>query len=490
MRPSPKAYKLEQELKSLPLDELERLLYRMGPKSPVGYPPNPNTVKQPEKKAILPHASSTMYTQKQTVDVKKSYDGYVEQAVRNGLKQPLVVDETNPHQWTSLYGSTFSKHERDSLELLTMANEKIKNTVDRDEFWGRKSNLSNIYTQGVDSVDRTLKEKISVFSRFRYNPLETLSRIFTDFDTMHSGIIAEDDFVLAVGMKLNYMEFSAELRALYRRHDLKHFGSLDSEEFISSLFNKEDDDPNFILGKYRECLELQTGGFYTFKKLLERCGEEDADGTGVLKPEFMKEMLQILAKIYRLDVSSSGYDRLFVGFSDKYGMVKYKSLVQAVRGFLNEPRMKVVQQAFDKFEKDKWGRVMMKTIEDRYDVTEHPKVVSGEMTKTEAEFEFYSKFDKRSDQPVAFDEFVDVYEWISANCNEDEAFKTMVRSPWHLKSDDVEVGCRRVLVWHTNGSQDIVTLGNDIPALATKELMIEKLKQDYGILDICDVTAI
>ena len=77
MRPSPKAYKLEQELKSLPLDELERLLYRMGPKSPVGYPPNPNTVKQPEKKAILPHASSTMYTQKQTVDVKKSYDGYL-----------------------------------------------------------------------------------------------------------------------------------------------------------------------------------------------------------------------------------------------------------------------------------------------------------------------------------------------------------------------------------------------------------------------------
>ena len=171
-------------------------------------------------------------------------------------------------------------------------------------------------------------------------------------------------------------------------------------------------------------------------------------------------------------------------------MVKYKSLVQAVRGFLNEPRMEVVQQAFDKFEKDKWGRVMMKTIEDRYDVTEHPKVVTGEMTKTEAEFEFFSKFDKRSDQPVAFDEFVDVYEWISANCNEDEAFKSMVRSPWHLKSDDVEVGCRRVLVWHTNGSQDIVTLGNDIPALATKEFMIEKLKQDYGILDICDVTAI
>ena len=290
-------------------------------------------------------------------------------------------------------------------------------------------------------------------------------------------------------IKIQGVDGSSTITAL--DFDMSNAGAATFNSFIYLDYIRGKNDNNTginVAGS--DVLELQTGGFYTFKKLLERCGEEDADGTGVLKPEFMKEMLQILAKIYRLDVSSSGYDRLFVGFSDKYGMVKYKSLVQAVRGFLNEPRMEVVKQAFDKFEKDKWGRVMMKTIEDRYDVTEHPKVVSGEMTKTEAEFEFYSKFDKRSDQPVAFDEFVDVYEWISANCNEDEAFKSMVRSPWHLKSDDVEVGCRRVLVWHTNGSQDIVTLGNDIPALATKELMIEKLKQDYGILDICDVTAI
>ena len=205
---SPKAHLLEQQLKSLPHDELEKLLYRMGPKSPVGYPPDPNRQKRPEKKAILPHASSTMYTQKQTVDARKSYEGYVEQAVRNGLKQPLVVDETNPNHWKSLYGSTFSTQERDSLELFIMENEKIKSSVDRDEFWGRKSNPENIMSTGVDSVDEALKEKVAVFSRFRYNPLETLSRIFTDFNTMHTGIISEEDFVLAVGLKLNFMEYA------------------------------------------------------------------------------------------------------------------------------------------------------------------------------------------------------------------------------------------------------------------------------------------
>ena len=69
-------------------------------------------------------------------------------------------------------------------------------------------------SNGINAIDKALKEKVAVFSRFRYNPLATLSRIFTDFDTMHSGIITESDFVLAVGLKLNFMEFSEELRAL------------------------------------------------------------------------------------------------------------------------------------------------------------------------------------------------------------------------------------------------------------------------------------
>ena len=85
------------------------------------------------------------------------------------------------------------------------------------------------------------------------------------------------------------MEFSEELRALYRRHDMLHAGKLDSEEFISSLFNRGDDDFNTTMAKIRETLELQPGGFYTFKALLERCGEEDAEGTGVLKPSFLKK---------------------------------------------------------------------------------------------------------------------------------------------------------------------------------------------------------
>ena len=198
-------------------------------------------------------------------------------------------------------------------------------------------------------------------------------------------------------------------------------------------------------------------------------------------------MFLILMETYRLHISDAGFQRLFEKYENAYGMVQYKKLVQNIRGFMNEARRSEVQKAFEKFKKDKWGRVMMATIQNLYDVTEHPKVVNGEMTKTEAEFEFFSKFDKRHDQPINMEEFCDVYEWISANVNDDESFKTMVRKPWHIKADDVDIGCRRVLVWHSNGSQDIVTIGDDIPIFARKEFVIKMLTKTYGIMDVCDV---
>ena len=211
---SPKARNIEKQLKSLPHDELERLLIRMGPNSPTGYPQDPNKKKSSDEKlrTILPHASASMYTVKQHVDKEKSYVNYVQQSVRNGLKQPLVHDETDPENWKTLYTTTFQATERDSLEVFTEQNNKLSSTEDMDEYWGCPSNQPNIVSRSVDAVDVALKEKVAIFSRFRYNPLATLSKIFTDFDTMNTGKISEDDFVQAVGLKLNFLKtLSGEL---------------------------------------------------------------------------------------------------------------------------------------------------------------------------------------------------------------------------------------------------------------------------------------
>ena len=75
----------------------------------------------------------------------------------------------------------------------------------------------------------------------------------------------------------------------------------------------------------------------------------------------------------------------------------------------------MVLQAFSTFTKDNWGRVVMRTIRDRYDVTEHPYLLKGTISAIEAKYEFISRFDKRDDQPVSESEFLEFYNWISAN---------------------------------------------------------------------------
>jgi Ca2+-binding EF-hand superfamily protein len=485
---SPKAKQLEKELKTLPHDELERLLMRMGPSSPIGYPPDPNKRTGDEKlRAILPHASSTMYTEKQHVDSKKSYDDYVKKSIRNGLKQPLVHDETDPENWKSLYSTTFKSKDRDTLEIFTEQNIKVSKQEDMDEYWGYVSNPTNIVSRSVDAIDVALKEKVAIFSRFRYNPLATLSQIFTDFDTMHTGKITESDFVQAVGLKLNFMEFSNELRALYRRHDIQHLGELDSETFINSLFDQDTTQASYYISKIRELLEIQPGGFYALKAALSRCGMEDKQGVGVLNPQFMETTLNTILAHHKIKITSEEYRRLFRPYADGYGNIQYKKLLFGIRGYMNETRRALVLQAFGTFDKDQWGRVVMRTIRNRYDTTEHPVILKGMMSKTEAEYEFISRFDKRDDQPVSESEFLEFYNWVSANIPGTLDFLDMVRTPWHLKGEEVDINCRRVLVWHSNGGQEIFQIDADLGMNPSKQSLKHFLTKEKGVQDIAEV---
>ena len=487
----PKAASLEKALKTLPHEELELLLRRMGPASPTGVPPDPNRIdpNAVKKDAILPHASSTMYTITQKVNPVESYENYVKQSVRNGLKQPMVHDETNPQNWKSLYSNTFRSKERDALEIFTEQNSELGKREDRDEYWGALSNPGKIVHSGVNSIDRALKEKVAVFSRFRYNPLETLSKIFTDFDTMHTGKIKEADFVYAVGLKLNFTEYSGELRALFRRHDLDHKGELESEEFINSLFNQNSTDPNHIISTIRELLELQPGGFYGLKAALSRCGMEDSSGTGLLDPSFVIKTLDTILAPHRVQITPEDYRRLFKNFVDEYGYVKYKLLIFAIRGYMDPIRRGLVEQAFGTFETDQWNRALVSTLRAKYDVTEHPRVLNGTMSKVEAEVEFMSNLESREDEPIGKEDFITMYDWISANVPDTADFLPMIRKPWHLKGDVVNVGCRRALVWHSNGGEEIFELSADVPLSPNKGFLRSYLKR-RGVLDIADVRII
>ena len=91
-----------------------------------------------------------------------------------------------------MYSNTFRSKERDALEIFTEQNSELGKREDRDEYWGALSNPSKIEHSGVNAIDKALKEKVAVFSRFRYNPLETLSKIRSNKFQGFSGFFSED----------------------------------------------------------------------------------------------------------------------------------------------------------------------------------------------------------------------------------------------------------------------------------------------------------
>ena len=98
---------LEEQLTGLPPDQLALLLSRVGNSIP-GFAPKEYIPKSQggtaEPSHSMPHASATMYTERQFVDKAHARKQYIDAALRTGLKQPAVHDETDPANWKTQYG--------------------------------------------------------------------------------------------------------------------------------------------------------------------------------------------------------------------------------------------------------------------------------------------------------------------------------------------------------------------------------------------------
>ena len=86
------------------------------------------------------------------------------------------------------------------------------------------------------------------------------------------------------------MEYSNELRALFRRHDLMHVGSLNSDKICHGPVYGFFDDATCIIGKFRENLELQSGERFILLKCLRTLRGTNATGTYLLNNK-VKQML-------------------------------------------------------------------------------------------------------------------------------------------------------------------------------------------------------
>ena len=117
--------------------------------------------------------------------------------------------------------------------------------------------------------------------------------------------------------------------------------------------------------------------------------------------------------------------QLLLDFLDrnKDGVVSYDEFLYGIRGAPNETRMEVIDACFAKFDSDGSGHITSADLRVVYDTSDHPKVISGEMTDEEVFVQFLASFgDANGDGVITREEWNDYYAAVSSNIDNDNHF--------------------------------------------------------------------
>ena len=146
-------------------------------------------------------------------------------------------------------------------------------------------------------------------------------------------------------------------------------------------------------------------------------------------------------KDYRLDVTDEEKKKIFKIFDkDNSDTIDYKELVQGLIGEMNNYRAKIIEQVFEKLDKEKDGKVSFDTIINSYDPYKHPQVLNGERNAQEVLCRFIDLFEyhfnllnpDKDNEEITKEEFMEFYNYISACLSDDKYFENIISRVWGL----------------------------------------------------------
>uniref|UniRef100_A0A7S1CF03 EF-hand domain-containing protein n=1 Tax=Bicosoecida sp. CB-2014 TaxID=1486930 RepID=A0A7S1CF03_9STRA len=192
---------------------------------------------------------------------------------------------------------------------------------------------------------------------------------------------------------------------------------------------------------------------------------------------------------YGVHLKDDEFDMVLDFFDrDGDGNVSMTEFLRALRGEMNARREGFVREAYRRLDKDGSGEVTLSDLVRVYDTSFHPEVKSGRITHEEAVTEFMSQWDTlEKDGVVTYAEFLDYYKDLSASIDDDDYWELMMRNAWHISGGEgwaENTSCRRVLVVHSDDSQEVVEIKDDL-GVADDDIaeMMRRLKLQ-GVTDI------
>jgi Ca2+-binding EF-hand superfamily protein len=221
-------------------------------------------------------------------------------------------------------------------------------------------------------------------------------------------------------------------------------------------------------------------GVRGFIRILKRM---DRDGTASLNHAEMEEGL----RLYGVLLDPKDLNEIMMYFdNDGTGAISIYEVKVGLAGKMNERRQALVSKAFALLDKTGDGVCTLEDFQMAYDASQHPLVKEGRMTEDEALLEFMEVFETGdADGIISVDEFDDYYNDLSAAIDNDDYFELMIRNAWHISGGEGWCGntsCRRVLVVHDDGSQEVLEIEDDLGIKAddiremTKRLIAQGVK--------------
>jgi len=172
-------------------------------------------------------------------------------------------------------------------------------------------------------------------------------------------------------------------------------------------------------------------------------------------------------KDYGVQLNDSQMEILLDYFDDnRDGFISINEFLNGIRGPMNERRAALVRIAYERLDKNTDGQVTLADIAELYDVSQNPRVASGEISAEQAVSEFVSLWDTEvKDGIITLQEFMHYYTDLSAEIEEDDYFELMMRNAWHISGGEgwsENSSNLRVLVTFMDDSQEVIECKDDL----------------------------
>ena len=148
---------------------------------------------------------------------------------------------------------------------------------------------------------------------------------------------------------------------------------------------------------------------------------------------------------YRLNIEEEDKKKIFKLFNKNNSeSIDYNELIKGLIGTMNLFRIRSVEKAFEKLDKEKKGKISFDTIINSYDPYKHPQVLNGQRNAEEVlgrfidifEYHFNLLNQDKTDEDVTKEEFMEFYNYISACFFDDYEFENITTRVWGLSANE------------------------------------------------------